>query len=94
LSGPHDISRYFDEVVTGFHLKEYTTFELSRLFRNVGFSRVRVYIGAKGKYIRFPAFPITLCEKLLDKLPYALRKTIATILPIRLLLGIRLVGIE
>jgi SAM-dependent methyltransferase len=94
LSGPHDISRYFDEVATGFHLKEYTTLELGSLFRKVGFSQVKVYIGAKGKYIYFPTFPIVLCEILLGKLPYALRKSISTILPIRLLLGIRLVGIK
>jgi SAM-dependent methyltransferase len=94
LNGPHDISRFFDEVATGFHLKEYTTLELSGLFRKVGFSQVRVYIGAKGKYIRLPTFPIVLYETLLDKLPYTLRKTIVRILPFRLLLGIRLVGIK
>lgn len=94
LSGPHDISRYFDKVAIGFHLKEYTTLELSNLSRKVGFSQVRVYTGAKGKYICLPTFPIFLCEKLLDKLPYALRKTIALTLPFSLLLGIRLVGIK
>jgi len=94
LSGPHDISKFFDEVATGFHLKEYTTLELSSLFRKVGFSRFRVYIGAKGKYISLPVFPIVLYETLLDKLPYKLRKTIVRIPPFRLLLGIRLVGIK
>ena len=38
LTGPHDISKYFDNVATGFHLKEYTVTELSGLFREVGFS--------------------------------------------------------
>ena len=42
LSGPHDISKYFDDVATGFHLKEYTTRELIRLqkksdFQNSGY---------------------------------------------------------
>ena len=94
LNGPHDISVYFDEVATGFHLKEYTTLELSRLFRKVGFSRVRVYIGGKGKYISLPPFPMFLFERLLEILPSALRKTIARMLPFGLLLGIRLVGIK
>ncbi|HEY9597222.1 MAG TPA: class I SAM-dependent methyltransferase, partial [Cyanophyceae cyanobacterium] len=40
LSGPHDISKYFDETATGFHLKEYTVTELYELFRAVGFSKV------------------------------------------------------
>jgi SAM-dependent methyltransferase len=94
LSGPHDISKYFEEVAAGFHLKEYTTSELRGLFRKVGFSRVKVYIGGEGKYIRVPAFPIASYETLLDKLPYALRKTVLRILPLRLLLGIRLIGIK
>lgn len=94
LNGPHDISRLFDKVATGFHLKEYTTLELSRLFRKVGFSRVRAYIGARGKYIGLPAFPIVANETLLDGLPHALRKAIAGIQPFRSLLGVRLVGMK
>ena len=94
LSGPHDVSRDFDVIATGFHLKEYTVLELSNLFRKVGFSRVKVCIGVKVKYISLPVFPIVLCEILLDKLPYTLRKTIARNLPFSLLLGIRLVGVK
>ena len=37
LSGPHDISQYFDEFATGMHMKEYTAGELERLFSDVGF---------------------------------------------------------
>jgi SAM-dependent methyltransferase len=94
LSGPHDISKYFDKAAMGFHLKEYTTFELIDVFRKAGFSRLRVCIGGKGKYISLPTFPIVLYEKVLDKLPYSFRKTIVGILPFRLLLGIRLVGVK
>jgi SAM-dependent methyltransferase len=77
ITGPHDVSKYFDELATGFHMKEYTTLELSSLFRKVGFSRVRAYVGAKGKYISFPIFPIALCEMFLDKLRRAVRKIIS-----------------
>jgi hypothetical protein len=94
LRGPSDISKYFDEVATGFHLKEYTTLELSSLFSNVGFSRVRVYIRVKGKYISLPAYPIVLCEILLSKLPYSLRKKIIRMRPFNLLESIRLVGMK
>jgi SAM-dependent methyltransferase len=92
LNGPHDISRSFDEVATGFHLKEYTVSELSKLFRKVGFSRLRVYIGAKDKYLSLPTFPFIAIETLLDKLPYAVRKIIVRTLLFSLLLEIRLVG--
>jgi SAM-dependent methyltransferase len=94
LNGPADISKYFDVIATGFHLKEYTSFELSNLFKQVGFSRVRAYLGARGKYASLPVFPIALCEKLLDKLPHTLQKAIARTLLFRLLLGIRLIGVK
>jgi hypothetical protein len=93
LTGPHDISRYFDEFATGFHMKEYTTLELSNLFRKVGFSRVRAYVGAKGKYLGFPVSPIALCELVLDQLRYAIRKVAAKNLPLPLP-DIRLVGVK
>ena len=94
LSGPHDVSQYFDKVATCFHLKEYTTTELSSLFRRVGFSRVKVYLGAKAKYLGLPAFLFFFHEYLLEKLPYSFRRKIAHTLPTRLLMGIRLVGIK
>lgn len=51
LSGPHDISKYFDSIATGFHLKEYTFHELSRLFKSVGFRSIKPIIRIKGVYI-------------------------------------------
>jgi len=40
LSGPHDISAYFDDGATGFHLKEYSNEELYRLFLKTGFKNI------------------------------------------------------
>ena len=54
LNGPHDVSKFFDPVARGFHLKEYTNAELARLFRAVGFSRVVPYAGFRGRYLRLP----------------------------------------
>src|SRR5206468_11929257 len=45
LSGPYDVSRDFDSIATGFHLKEYMNSELDRLFRSVGFSQIRNCVG-------------------------------------------------
>src|SRR5208282_2009763 len=44
LGGPYDISRQFDTVATGLHLKEYSVTEASRLFHSVGFRQARAYI--------------------------------------------------
>jgi hypothetical protein len=92
VTGPHDISRFFDKVATGFHLKEYRTSEMQSLFQRAGFSRIKGYIGTKRLYISLPFFIVRLCECLLTILPYPLRKTIARNLFFRVLLGVRFVG--
>jgi SAM-dependent methyltransferase len=92
LNGPHDISCFFDRVATGLHLKEYTVTELGRLFRETGFSRVRAFIRLGRLRIFFPPAPIEWCEGFLSALPYGPRKRIASSVPMRLLLGVRLVG--
>ena len=40
LTGPHDISKYFDDVATGFHLKEWTYRELAYILRKTGFKKI------------------------------------------------------
>jgi SAM-dependent methyltransferase len=91
LSGPHDISKYFDEVATGFHLKEYTCTDLSSTFSHVGFSKIKTYIGGKGIYLRFPLFLLKWLEARLDKMPFFWRKRIARTFLFRALLGVIIV---
>ncbi len=83
LSGPHDSSQYFDEIATGYHLKEYTVTELYKLFRQVGFSQVSLYKSYKKNHIKIPLFLVTvplfkLCETFLSLLPFSLRRKIAS----------------
>lgn len=92
LAGPHDISRYFDEVATGFHLREYTNTELRDLFFEVGFSKVETYAGGKGVYLRSPFPLVEFCELMLCTLPFSTRKMIANMLPMKALLGAILVA--
>ncbi|HEX8145418.1 MAG TPA: methyltransferase domain-containing protein [Pyrinomonadaceae bacterium] len=92
LSGPHDVSEYFDEVATGFHLKEYTVTELAGLFRATGFRKVRVLIGARGRFLGVPASMLKMVEAALGVLPRSLRKRAARGLPLRLILGINLIA--
>lgn len=94
LTGPHDVSKYFDVVATGFHLKEYTISELRNLMRKSGFSHVRAYLGARGTYVRFPVGLLVFHENLLSGLPDAFRRPIAKFLPFRVLLNIQLVGVK
>ncbi len=91
LNGPHDISRYFDPVATGFHLKEYTVTELSDLFKSVGFSKVQVLLGRRGACVPAPVGPVKACEAALSMMPLAARKVVGRTVG-RAFLGIRILG--
>jgi SAM-dependent methyltransferase len=91
LTGPHDISKYFDEVATGFHLKEYLTFELADIFKKLGFSKVKAAVGIRGFYLFLPVSPIRWIETSMMFLPVKLRWQIAKVFPFRSMLGINLV---
>ena len=90
LSGPHDISRYFDQVATGFHMKEYTTSELRALFRSAGFTRTSSYVGAKGYYCRVPQSLLIFIEAIVESVPFAIRSRVTRKPPLRPLLEIRM----
>jgi SAM-dependent methyltransferase len=92
VSGPHDISKYFDEVATGFHLKEYTFAELSALLRAAGFAAVTPYLGAGGAHLFYPGFVVRAFERSLRALPAPVRRRIAPSLPSRIVLGLRVVA--
>ncbi len=94
FSGPHDVSRYFDDVATGFHLKEYSAAELSSMFTAVGFSKLQVLVGARGFHIRTPTAVIKLVESILARAPRRLGRIIARGLPLRLILGVKLMAIK
>jgi len=92
LSGPYDVSKYFGDVATGFHLKEYTFTELARLFREAGFRKIEAYFGGRGLHVKMSRSVIFFSERVLLKLPFPLRRAIAYFLPVRALLGITIVG--
>ncbi len=94
LSGPYDISGYFEDVATGFHLKEYTLTELAEVFRSVGFTRLAAYAGGKGRYVRVPLPLVLLTERALRSLPASWRRALARTLPVRALLGMTVVGVK
>lgn len=95
LSGPHDISKYFDTVSTGFHLREYTATELYDLFQKCGFSEIYFYVGIKGRYFIFPFLAMKVCEKILDSFPTSLRKKLINVQPLKKLLDVlTIVGVK
>jgi hypothetical protein len=91
-SGPHDISSYFDDVATGFHLKEYTFAELRALLRGAGFAKVTPYLGAGRMHLYYPGFLVLAWERVLGALPAAQRRRLASSLPSRLVLGLSVIA--
>jgi SAM-dependent methyltransferase len=91
LSGPHDISKFFDADPTGFHLREYTNRQLRGLLRAAGFGRVRGFIRLRGRTVVYPlAWPIAL-ETVLARCGTAGRRLARRRVP-RGLLGNRIVA--
>ncbi len=94
LDGPHDISRWFSDEATGFHLKEYTVTELERLFREAGFRRVRAYARTKGVWMPVPLAVILGLEATLQRAPAKPRKALARRWPVRNLINCALVAVR
>jgi SAM-dependent methyltransferase len=92
LNGPHDVSQHFDLVATGFHLKEYTVGELTRLFRKVGFRKVQALLGTRGMFVPAPVGPIIAGEAVLSLAPPRARRALGRTLPVRAFLGVRLLS--
>ena len=92
--GPSDISAFFDDEPRGFHLKEYTLKEMLEVFRSAGFPRAHVYIGARGHFVRAPAFFVRAVEGTLQALPAGLRRKLADMKVFRALLGLRVAAIK
>jgi len=92
LSGPHDVSRHFDDEATGFHLKEYTARELSELLRSAGFRSVRYYAGVDGLYMPIPLIVVQITEWIVSRVPARFRRNAGQFPPIRLLLGLRILA--
>jgi 2-polyprenyl-3-methyl-5-hydroxy-6-metoxy-1,4-benzoquinol methylase len=44
LTGPHDVSKYFDKIATGFHLKEWTYRELAKELAAAGYRTAKVQL--------------------------------------------------
>lgn len=92
LTGPHDISQYFDSVATGFHLKEYTFRELIPLFRRVGFSSVSQCFRKRNARVRIPGLIVRSLERSIDALPRGARTRASSTRAVRGLLDICLIA--
>lgn len=94
VTGPHDVSRFFDEVSTGLHLKEYSAAELNALFLRAGFSKTRILVAIRRHFFVLPVWPVVWAEFLLERLPRRLARKMAARFPLRHVLGVNMAGIK
>jgi SAM-dependent methyltransferase len=92
--GPSDISAYFDDEAQGFHLREYSLGEIEQMFRAAGFSKIHAYVGARGFFMRFPRHALLALEWLLERLPAAARRRVASTKVMRAMLGLRVAAVK
>jgi SAM-dependent methyltransferase len=75
LTGPHDVSRFFEDEARGFHLKEYTYEDIDGLFAEAGFGRLRACV-TRGRYYvgSMPLWALIPVEHLFARVPSQLRQ--------------------
>jgi SAM-dependent methyltransferase len=91
LSGPWDVSRFFDRTPRGFHLREYTNGELKDLLLRAGFREARVFLSVGTRHLSglIPIAPITAIERVIGALPLKLRRPVAGPLVVAKFVGVK-----
>ncbi|SEG60134.1 class I SAM-dependent methyltransferase [Bosea lathyri] len=90
-TGPHDVSKYYDATPTGFHLKEYTYADLSRLFRDSGFSRTAAIWKKGRRHIVVPGWAGMVLETVFARL-FRRGSGPVTQRVVRNIMGVNLIG--
>jgi SAM-dependent methyltransferase len=92
LSGPHDVSRNFDAVATGLHLREFTVSELDDMFSAIGFRKQCVYLRISRFNVSLPVLPFKMLEAFVGLLPNRVRRLLTFNRVVRFILGIKLLA--
>ncbi|WP_134497810.1 class I SAM-dependent methyltransferase [Microvirga pakistanensis] len=93
VTGPHDISCYFDDVATGFHMREYDYGSMKSLFLKAGFRRVQFMIVVNGRRLATPPYAVLRgLELILASCPNSMRLALNRFT--RPLMGITAMGIK
>jgi SAM-dependent methyltransferase len=92
-SGPHDVSRYFDVVAAGTHMKEYSCRDLSGVFANAGFTGIRVIIAPRALALaEIPPALAFAIEDLFARVPRRFHTAVCRHPAVRALLGVTMIA--
>jgi SAM-dependent methyltransferase len=77
FTGPHDVSGYFSDVPEGFHLREWTYFEIADLLKDSKYLSWWGYWCSKALCIKVPFGWLITIERLFNIFPKRLRKPLS-----------------
>lgn len=92
VTGPHDVSCYFDYEATCLHLREYDYGALRALFRRAGFRVFACSATIRGREIHLAYPAIRAAERGLLLLPPRIRANLTSSAPVQALLGLTVVA--
>ena len=78
LSGPHDVSKYFCDEPECFHLKEWTYSEITKMIKDLKYSKFYARWNKRGINLKVPYTYITLSELIISLIPrrHSLARTV------------------
>ena len=94
VTGPHDVSCYFDYEAKGFHLREYDLKELAALFKAIGFKKVRFAVLLVVIKLPIPHVVMRAAEETLLFLPNRSRAWVARRRVVSVLAMLNVIGIK
>jgi SAM-dependent methyltransferase len=92
ICGPHDVSRHYSRVAQGLHLQEYSNRQLQGIVRGAGFGDVSFRVAHKGKVLGDSTSNLLYVERVVEWLPWRLRRILLSLTRMRDVLGVRLVA--
>jgi SAM-dependent methyltransferase len=92
VTGPHDISCYFDYEATCLHLREYDYGSLRALFRDAGFQQFYCFASIRGRELPLPYAAIRALESSLSSLPAAIRASLTRRSSVQTILGLNVIA--
>jgi SAM-dependent methyltransferase len=94
VTGPHDVSCYFDYAATCLHLREYDYGMLRALLRGAGFRDFSCSASIRGREVTFPYPLIRAAERSLLLLPSSLRANLTSFGAVQAILGLTVVAVK
>ena len=92
--GPGDVSLYFGNTPVGFHLKEYTNYDLYKVFKKSGFTKFSLFTSYRGIKIKLPIIFSIIIEALLYPFPHQTRKYLSKIIIFRKFINGQFIAIK